>query len=86
LLPFSRIAPFVEANAGFLYFNRNVPSDAGSRFNFQFGGGVGLEYSLPHRRMIAAEYRVHHISNAYTAPDNSGIDQQMLRVSYVFGR
>ncbi len=85
-LPFSRIGPFVEANAGFLVFNRNVPSDAGRRFNFQFDGGVGLEYALPHRRWLAAEYRVHHISNASTAPDNSGIDQQMFRLSYVFGR
>jgi hypothetical protein len=85
-LPFSKIGPFVEANAGFLLFNRNIPSDNGSRFNFQFGGGAGLEFALPHRNMLAVEYRVHHISNAYTAPDNSGIDQQMFRVSYVFGR
>lgn len=85
-LPFSRVGPFVEANAGFLVFNRNVPSDLGRRFNFEFGGGAGLEFALPHRRMIAAEYRVQHISNAYTAPDNSGIDQQEFRLSYVFGR
>lgn len=85
-LPFSRIGPFIEANAGFLVFNRNIPSDEGRRFNFQFDGGAGLEYALPHRRWVAVEYRVHHISNAYTAPDNSGIDQQMIRLSYIFGR
>ena len=78
--------PFVEANAGIVAFNRNIPSDFGRRLNFIFSGGAGLEYALGNRRWVAVEYRVQHISTAYTAPDNSGIDQQVLRLSYAFGR
>ena len=35
---------------------------------------------------LAIEYRLNHISNNFTALTNPGIDSNLLRVAYSFGR
>jgi len=86
IAPRHRLQPFVVSNAGFLAATRDIPVNNSSRFNFTFEFGAGLELFHDHRHSWSAEYRIHHISNAYTGTNNPGIDNQILKLTYSFGR
>jgi len=81
-----RWQPFLLANAGFVVSPRDVPHTDSSRFNFTFEGGAGLEWFQDHRHSWALDYRLHHLSNAYTGEFNPGIDSQIFRISYRLAR
>ena len=84
-LPRRRIQPVFTALAGYMFSTKPIPvSDAGSS-NFTFSVGAGLEFYRSATRSIRAEYRVHHISNNYTADANPGIDSQLIQITYAFG-
>lgn len=83
--PARRIQPLLEAHGGFLYAAREIPIEGASAFNFTFDVGAGLEWYRTRNRSLRFEYRYHHTSNANTAPQNPGIDNGLLQVSYVFG-
>lgn len=81
-----QLRPFLTGNAGTLFSTRPIPmADAGS-FNFMFAFGVGVEFYRQDHESVALEYRVNHISNKFTAPENPGIDSGLFRVVYSFGR
>ncbi len=86
IAPRQRLQPFVVGNAGFLVSTHDIPYDNSARFNFTFEFGAGLELFHDHSRSIAAEYHIHHLSNAYRAFNNPGIDNQILKLTYSFGR
>jgi len=80
------LRPFLTGNAGTLFSTRPIPmADAGS-FNFMFAFGAGVEFYRHDHQSVALEYRVNHISNKFTAPENPGIDSGLFRVIYSFGR
>lgn len=83
-LPNGKWQPFVGVHGGVLYFNRNVLSPQGSQFNFLLDGRAGMRYMLSGRRSVSVSYRFQHMSNAYTAVDNPGLDSQMIQLSYNF--
>lgn len=85
-LPRKRLQPYFSANAGFLLFTTAVPSIGATAFNFEFEGGVGLEWFQRPGHSWSLDYRFHHISNAYTGNQNPGIDSGVFRVGYQFGR
>ena len=80
------IRPFVTGNVGYLFSTRPVPLVDSGSFNFIFAFGAGFELYLHQHRALQLEYRLNHISNNYTAPSNPGIDSNLLRVAYTFGR
>jgi Lipid A 3-O-deacylase (PagL) len=86
LTPRHRLQPFLVCNGGFLVSTRDLPSNNSSRFNFTFEFGGGLQLFSDHRHSWAAEYRLHHLSNDYTGNNNPGIDSQVLKLTYAFGR
>lgn len=83
-LPGHRIQPFVSSNVGFLYFSRNVPSIFAAQFNFAADGRAGVRIPLHGRKAISAAYVFHHFSNGFQAPDNPGVDSQMIYLGYTF--
>jgi hypothetical protein len=84
-LPRHRLQPVVTALAGYMFSTRPIPeADAGSA-NFTFQFGAGLEFYRSATRSIRAEYRLHHISNADSADENPGIDNQLIQITYAFG-
>ena len=85
-LPRRRVQPFVVGNAGFLVARHAIPLDAARRFNFTFEFGAGLEWFSATAHSFAVEYRVHHLSNDFTAQSNPGVDNGMLKVTYSFSR
>jgi Lipid A 3-O-deacylase (PagL) len=81
-LPRKKIQPFFGIEGGFLRFDRNVPDFLASKFNFTIDGRGGVRIALPHERSISVAYAFEHMSNAYTAHDNPGLDAHMISVTY----
>jgi hypothetical protein len=81
-LPERRFQPFVEIDGGFLYFNRNVLSEHAAQFNFTLEGRTGVCFPLGREQSIVAGYAFLHMSNAYTAAENPGVDAHMLFFAY----
>ena len=84
--PRHRVQPFTVGNAGFLVSPRDIPVDNSSRFNLTFEFGAGLQLFQSRGRSWSLDYRLHHISNAHIGNDNPGIDNQIVRLTYSFGR
>ena len=81
-----RLQPYIIGTLGILYGTRPIPLATAGEFNYAFDFGAGVELFRSHQRAVAVEYRYHHFSNHGTAPDNPGVDNMMLNVSYNFGR
>jgi hypothetical protein len=85
-LPRHRVQPFLVGHGGYMYSSRPIPVEGAGSFNFTFDAGFGLEIFRSKTRSVRAEYRFHHLSNAYTANENPGIDNGLFQLSYVFGK
>ncbi len=81
-----RVQPFLLANGGLLYFTEQVPVLGSSQFNFTFSFGGGLELFTGGNKSLMFGYRFHHISNAYTADLNPGIDSNLVFLGFMWKR
>jgi hypothetical protein len=86
LLPHSRLQPTASFLAGYILSANKIPIDSAGAFNFTFEFGAGLEYYQSQSRSIRFEYQIQHLSNAYTAESNPGIDNGLFKMTYNFGR
>lgn len=86
LLTHSRVQPYVAVNAGFVAFEKTVPSDHATMFNFTFEFGGGVEWNTSSGRAWSLDYRYHHVSNAGRGMDNPGVDNGTFRLSRSFSR
>jgi hypothetical protein len=86
ILPHHRLQPTASLFAGYMLSSKKIPIDTAGSFNFSFELGAGLEYFLSPSRSMRFEYQLQHFSNAYTAPQNPGVDSGLLKLSYTFGR
>ena len=75
-----RLFPYVFAGGGVLYVDLGLPT-MGSRLDFSYGGGTGLQYLYRKDLAVSAEYRYHHISNASTAEPNEPLNSS----KFLFG-
>ena len=77
-----RVAVYGAAAAGGLVFNRPVPVPEAQRINFtlEYGGGALVRVGRAH--WVRAGYKYHHLSNAYTARLNPGVDGHVLYAGY----
>jgi hypothetical protein len=81
-LPRKKFQPFFGVEGGFLRFDRNVPDVVASKFNFTINGHGGVRIALPHEKSISVAFAFEHMSNAYTAHDNPGLDAYNISVTY----
>lgn len=80
----SWVKPFIGASVGFLYFNEKVPVPRASRFNLTPEISLGLEFFIAPQRAFTLGYKYHHLSNAYTAPRNPGLDSNVIYAGFSF--
>ena len=73
----ARLIPYLFAGGGVLYVDLGLPT-MGSRLDFSYGGGTGLQYLIPQGMALSAEYRYHHISNASTAQPNEPLNSSKI--------
>jgi hypothetical protein len=72
------VRPYLGAAAGFLWFTRNTPEPEARRLNatFELGGGLRIDRGEHHALLLG--WKFHHISNAWTAPYNPGLDGNVV--------
>ena len=71
-----------------VWFTREVPAAYSRAFNYTFEVGGGVLWRLRARNSLRIGYKFHHLSNAYTAPNNPGIDGAVLLLGFqrAFGK
>jgi hypothetical protein len=72
------VRPYLAAAAGFLWFTRNTPEPEARRLNATFELGGGLRIDRGERHALLLGWKFHHISNAWTAPYNPGLDGNVV--------
>jgi hypothetical protein len=70
-------APYVFAGGGVLYVDLGLPT-MGSRLDFSYQGGTGVQYFIRKDLAFSLEYRYHHISNAGTATPNEPLNSSKI--------
>lgn len=75
-----QFAPYVFAGGGVLLVDLGLPT-MGSKLDFSYQGGCGLQYFIKSDIALMAEYRYHHISNAGTATPNEPLNSS----KFLFG-
>ena len=75
-----RLYPYLFAGGGVLFVDLGLPT-MGSRLDFSYGGGTGLQYLFRKDLAGSFEYRYHHISNAGTAEPNEPLNSS----KFLFG-
>ena len=83
-LPEKPWQPFTGVHAGISYFTRNVLSSHAAQFNFLLDGRAGVRFSLRGGKSLSVAYMFQHMSNAYTALENPGVDSHMVHLAYAF--
>jgi opacity protein-like surface antigen len=76
-LAVERLIPYLFAGGGVLYVDLGLPT-MGSRLDFSYGGGTGIQYLVREDLALSAEYRYHHISNANTAQPNEPLNSSKV--------
>ena len=79
------IAPYLFAGGGILFVDLGLPS-MGSKLDFSYQGGIGVQYFIRPETALMAEYRYHHISNAGTASPNEPLNSSIFLIGVSFFR
>ena len=74
---------YVAGAAGGLWFTRETPEPNARSFNFTLEYGFGVRVPLRSGRSMVVGYKYHHLSNAWTAPRNPGLDGNVLYLGFV---
>jgi hypothetical protein len=77
---------YVAAAGGGLWFTRETPEPNARRFNFTLEYGFGLRVPLRSGSSMTVGYKYHHLSNAWTAPRNPGLDGNVIYLGLVHSR
>ena len=80
LAPGGRARLYAAGAAGALWFTRDMPVPNARRFNYAFEYGGGVELARADGVAFVLGYKFHHLSNLYTAPENPGLDGNVVYV------
>ena len=69
--------PYLFAGGGVLYVDLGLPT-MGSRLDFSYQGGCGIQRFLSRDTAFTLEYRYHHVSNADTASPNEPLNSSKI--------
>jgi len=74
---YGRLLPYLLAGGGILYVDLGLPT-MGTRLDYSYQGGIGMQYLLDSKTALLLEYRYHHISNAGTATPNEPLNSSKI--------
>lgn len=69
--------PYLFAGGGVIFNDLGLATQ-GTRLNYSYQGGWGIQYLLGNGLAFTAEYRYHHISNAGTAEPNEPLNSSNI--------
>jgi hypothetical protein len=77
-----RLQGYAAMAVGVLWFTRDVPVANSKAYNYtiELGGGVLWEYQP--RRRLRIGYMFHHLSNAWSATENPGLDGDVFYLGW----
>lgn len=79
------LVPYVFAGGGILFVDLGLPT-MGTRLDFSYQGGTGVQYFIRKDLALMAEYRYHHVSNAGTAEPNEPLNSSKFLIGVSFYR
>src|SRR5579862_9570311 len=82
LAPHGRYRPYLQANGGAMFTQKNVPPGRTNDFNFTVAGGPGVMIALNRRSAISVDLRYWHLSNGYTGRYNPSFNTVELSAGY----
>ncbi len=82
--PNSRLKPYVQSGAGFIFSAKPIPVPDGLSTNFIGDFGGGMVYSVTPTRLVNFGYRYFHISNMNLGKINPGYNANVFYVGYSF--
>ncbi len=82
--PRKKVQPFFDWTGGMLVYSKLTPNVIGTKFNFTFDFGGGIEISTGEKRAVTVGYKYFHISNADRGISNPGFDNNLFYVGYRF--
>ena len=77
------VRPYLAGAGGLLWFTRNTPEPEARRLNATFELGAGVRIARGERHALMLGWKFHHLSNAWTAPYNPGLDGNVFYVGVV---
>ncbi len=80
-----QLYPYLFGGGGVLYVDLGLPN-MGSRLDFNYQGGTGVQYLVRKDMAIQAEYRYHHVSNANIATPNEALNSSKFLIGVSFFR
>ncbi len=80
-----QLFPYVFGGGGVLYVDLGLPN-MGSRFDFSYQGGAGIQYLVSKDMALQVEYRYHHVSNAGIAHPNEALNSSKVLIGLSFFR
>jgi len=83
-LPERKLQPFTGVHGGFSYFTSNVLDFEAAQFNFMLDGRAGVRMRMGGGKSLSVAYMFQHMSNAYAAVANPGVDSHMVHIAYAF--
>lgn len=78
----SRWRAYGGGGAGAVWFTREVPVAYSRAFNYTFEIGGGVRWQYRPNATLRFGYKFHHLSNAYTAYQNPGLDAMVFLIGY----
>jgi hypothetical protein len=84
--PHKKYQPFGTLAGGFMWFNKQIPNELGTKFNFTADIGGGVEIKVRETRAISIGYKYYHISNGGRGQINPGFDNNLFYLGYTFFR
>jgi hypothetical protein len=79
-----RLSVFGAAAAGALFFPRPFPVPEADRINFTLEYGAGVRVRTRMGQWVQLGYKFHHLSNAYRAQMNPGLDGHVFYAGYLW--
>ena len=76
-----QVQPYITSSGGFMLLENPFPDERGTRFNFTFGAGTGIEIFVRPDFSISLGYRYYHLSNGESGQINPGIDSNSMYVA-----
>jgi len=78
----NNLYPYAFAGGGPLFNDLGLATQ-GTRLNYSYQGGTGIQYMIRPGIAVLGEYRYHHVSNANTAEPNEPLNSSKILLGVV---